>query len=44
MAEREILLSPEGKKNLEEELAHLKLVRRKEVAEESKQPVNRRPL
>ena len=36
MAEREILLSPEGKKNLEEELAHLKLVRRKEVAERIK--------
>lgn len=36
MAEREILLSPEGKKNLEEELTHLKLVRRKEVAERIK--------
>ncbi len=36
MAEREILLSPEGKKNLEEELSHLRLVRRKEVAERIK--------
>jgi transcription elongation factor GreA len=36
MAEREVLLSPEGKKNLEEELNHLKLVRRKEVAERIK--------
>ncbi|HHW17447.1 MAG TPA: transcription elongation factor GreA [Firmicutes bacterium] len=36
MAEREILLSPEGKKNLEEELNYLKLVRRKEVAERIK--------
>jgi len=36
MAEREVLLSPEGKKNLEEELNQLKLVRRKEVAERIK--------
>lgn len=36
MAEREILLSTEGKKNLEEELNHLKLVRRREVAERIK--------
>ncbi len=36
MAEREILLSPEGKKNFEAELNHLKLVRRKEVAERIK--------
>lgn len=36
MSEREILLSPEGKKNLEEELNYLKLVRRKEVAERIK--------
>jgi transcription elongation factor GreA len=36
MADREVLLSPEGKKNLEEELNQLKLVRRKEVAERIK--------
>ncbi len=36
MAQREILLSPEGKKNLEEELSYLKLVRRREVAERIK--------
>jgi transcription elongation factor GreA len=36
MADREILLSPDGKKNLEDELNHLKLVRRKEVAERIK--------
>lgn len=36
MAQREILLSPEGKKHLEEELNYLKLVRRKEVAERIK--------
>ena len=36
MAEREVLLSPEGKKSLEEELNYLKLVRRKEVAERIK--------
>jgi len=36
MAEREILLSPEGKKHLEEELNYLRLVRRKEVAERIK--------
>jgi transcription elongation factor GreA len=36
MAEREIVLSPEGKKNLEEELNYLKLVRRREVAERIK--------
>ena len=36
MVEREILLSPEGKKHFEEELSHLRLVRRKEVAERIK--------
>lgn len=36
MSEREIILSMEGKKLLEEELSHLKLVRRKEVAERIK--------
>ncbi len=36
MADREILLSPEGKKNLEDELNYLKLVRRREVAERIK--------
>ncbi len=36
MAEREVLLSPEGKENLEMELNQLKLVRRKEVAERIK--------
>lgn len=36
MAEREVLLSPEGKKNLEDELNYLKLERRKEVAERIK--------
>ncbi len=36
MAEREIVLSSEGKRNLEEELSHLKLVRRREVAERIK--------
>ena len=36
MAEREVLLSPEGKKNLEQELSHLSFVRRKEVAERIK--------
>jgi len=33
MAEREVILSPEGKKAFEEELLHLKLVKRREVAE-----------
>jgi len=32
MSDREILLSPEGKKKLEDDLNYLKLVRRKEVA------------
>ncbi|HHX10403.1 MAG TPA: transcription elongation factor GreA [Firmicutes bacterium] len=36
MAEREIILSPEGKKAFEAELSHLKLVRRREVAERIK--------
>ncbi len=36
MAEREIILSVDGKKILEEELNQLKLVRRKEVAERIK--------
>ncbi|HHW26996.1 MAG TPA: transcription elongation factor GreA [Firmicutes bacterium] len=36
MSDREILLSAEGKKNLEAELNYLKLVRRKEVAERIK--------
>lgn len=36
MAEKEILLSPEGKKRLEEELNYLKTVRRREVAERIK--------
>ena len=36
MAEQEVLLSPEGKQKLEDELNHLRLVRRKEVAERIK--------
>ncbi len=36
MAEQEVLLSPEGKEKLEEELNYLRLVRRKEVAERIK--------
>ncbi len=36
MAGREILLSPEGKKNVEKELSYFKLVRRREVAERIK--------
>jgi len=36
MADREIILSPEGKKAFEAELSHLKLVRRREVAERIK--------
>lgn len=36
MAEREVFLSPEGKEKLEEELNHLRLVRRKEIAERIK--------
>ncbi|MGI6621045.1 MAG: transcription elongation factor GreA [Bacillota bacterium] len=36
MAERVVILSPEGKKAFEAELSHLKLVRRREVAERIK--------
>jgi transcription elongation factor GreA len=36
MAQREVLLSPEGKKSLVEELNYLKLVRRRAVAERIK--------
>ncbi|HHY12949.1 MAG TPA: transcription elongation factor GreA [Firmicutes bacterium] len=36
MTEREIILSPEGKKTFEAELNHLRLVRRREVAERIK--------
>ncbi len=36
MAQREILLSPEGQKNLKEELSYLKVVKRKEIAERIK--------
>lgn len=37
MADREIILTPEGQKKLEEELNYLKTVRRREVAERIKQ-------
>ncbi len=37
MAEKEVILSPEGLKKLEEELEYLKSVRRREVAERIKQ-------
>jgi len=37
MPEKEVILSPEGFKKLEEELEHLKSVRRREVAERIKQ-------
>lgn len=36
MAEREIILSPEGKEMFQAELNHLKLVRRREIAERIK--------
>ncbi len=36
MAEKEVLLSPEGLRRLEQELEHLKTVRRREVAERIK--------
>jgi transcription elongation factor GreA len=36
MAEKEVILTPEGLKKLEEELEHLKSVKRKEVAERIK--------
>jgi hypothetical protein len=36
MTERQIILSPEGKKSFEAELNHLKLVKRKEIAERIK--------
>lgn len=37
MAEKEVILSPEGLKRIEEELEYLKSVRRREVAERIKQ-------
>lgn len=37
MVEKEVILSPEGLKKLEQELEHLKSVRRREVAERIKQ-------
>lgn len=36
MSDKEIILSPEGKRNLEQELNYLKTVRRREVAERIK--------
>ncbi len=36
MTQRQIILSPEGKKSFEAELNHLKLVKRKEIAERIK--------
>jgi len=37
MAEKEVILSPEGMKGLEEELEHLKTVKRREVADRIRQ-------
>ncbi|MEW6523713.1 MAG: transcription elongation factor GreA [Bacillota bacterium] len=37
MAEKEVILSPEGMKSLEEELDHLKTVKRREVADRIRQ-------
>jgi len=37
MAEREVILSPEGMKGLEDELEHLKTVKRREVADRIRQ-------
>lgn len=40
MAEKEVILTPEGLKKLEEELDHLKSVKRKEVAERIKTAIS----
>lgn len=39
MSEKEVFLTPEGLKNLEEELEHLKSVKRREVAERIKEAI-----
>jgi len=41
MAQKEFLLTPEGKAKLEEELYHLKAVRRQEVAEKIQRAIER---
>ncbi|WP_134702179.1 transcription elongation factor GreA [Ammoniphilus sp. YIM 78166] len=40
MSEKEVFLTPEGLKNLEEELEHLKSVKRREVAERIKEAIS----